>query len=73
MGVTRIQGLRFAVDVLDYTLFIDNKRGAMRHRELVIQDSVLRRNLNGAVWAASVLAIAINTAATVTRSRVRTG
>ncbi len=45
VGVVRIQSLSFAIDVLDYSLFVDDKRGPMRHREFVVQDPVLGRDL----------------------------
>jgi hypothetical protein len=45
VGVAGIQGVLLAVDVLDHPVFVDDKRGAMRHRELVIQDPVLGGNL----------------------------
>ena len=41
MRVVRIQSLALAVDVLDHTVLINDKRGAVRHREFVIQNAVL--------------------------------
>jgi len=45
VGVVGIQCLALAVNVLDHPFFIDDKGGAMRHGELVVQDAVFRRNL----------------------------
>jgi len=47
--VARIQRFAFAVNVLDHTVFVNDKRGAMRHGKLVVQDSVLRRHIAGEI------------------------
>jgi hypothetical protein len=44
MSVVWIQSLALTVDVLDHSIFVDHKCGAMRHRKLFVQDSVFRCN-----------------------------
>jgi len=44
VGVVGIQGLALAVDVLNHPVFVDHKRGAMRNRELIVQDPIFCRD-----------------------------
>jgi len=46
-GVGRIDGAVAFLDVLDLSLFVDDKRGAVRKLKLVVQDAVLFRDLPG--------------------------
>jgi len=46
-GVGRIDGAVAFLDVLDLALFVDDKRGAVRKLELIVQDAIIFRDLPG--------------------------